>query len=196
MAYQNKDPYTYPNSNVLENKFGIRDFQLLEQIEAKIYYRKCFLAFPKRNFNYQHLKAIHKHLFGEVYDWAGQTRSVNISKSDGNGPGTLFAFISRIEPEINKLFKKLKTEPLSEYNKHDMCACISKYFNEINAVHPFREGNGRTNRAFCSELAKQYGYKIHWHRMDKKAYIKASIAGVLEVDYQPMEKLLYDVLEN
>lgn len=180
-----QDPYLYPNSNILKNKFNIRDSKKLSNIEKEIAYKKYTIKPPKGNFNYKHLQSIHQHLFADIYPWAGETRKIEIAKSD-----TLFAFAHRIEPEINKTLNKLQQEDLHECDQNEFAYKVSEYFNEINAVHPFREGNGRTNRLFCSELAKKYGYEIDWESMETKAYIDASIKGTFEVDYRPMQNLI------
>jgi cell filamentation protein len=180
-----QDPYLYPNSNVLRNKFNIRDNEKLSEIEKEISYKKRKSKPKKGNFGYKHLQSLHKHLFAEIYPWAGETRKIEIAKSN-----TMFAVSHRIEPEINKLFNRLNQEDLHECTQNELAYKLSEYFNEINAVHPFREGNGRTNRLFCSELAKKYGCKIDWKSMTKEEYINASIKGTLEADYRPMEKLI------
>jgi cell filamentation protein len=187
MAYDSIDPYTYPNSRVLKNRFGIKDKKQLEAIELKAYNTKVTTPTPKGKFDYIHLQNMHKHLFGEVYAWAGETREINLTKKTEYAGNTMFAMSHRIEPEINKTLSKLNQEDLHECTQNELAYKLSEYFNEINAVHPFREGNGRTNRLFCSELAKKYGYKIDWKSMTKEAYINASIKGTLEADYRPME---------
>lgn len=186
----NQDPYVYPGTLILRNKLDIKDKENLDQAEAEIYDAKMRLAPPKGSFDYAHLQDLHKHLFGDVYDWAGQTRTVNIAKDTDYAGTTMFAYFNRIEPELMKVLTRLNNDPIVEDNHRDLCHRIAEYFNEINAAHPFREGNGRTNRLFCSEFAKQYGYTIQWRNMEKSDYINASIEGALNVNYDPMERLL------
>jgi cell filamentation protein len=182
MSYEINDPYTYQNSTVLKNKFKITDRSKLDIIELEIYNAKFQDQIPKGKFDYSHLQNLHKHLFGEVYAWAGETREINLTKKTEYAGNTMFAMSHRIEPEINKILGKLNQEDLHECSQNELAYKLSEYFNEINAVHPFREGNGRTNRLFCSEIAKKYGYKIDWTSMTKEEYINASIEGTLDVE--------------
>lgn len=190
MSYDTDDPYTYPGSLVLKNKLNIRDAKVLSQAETEIYDVRTLKEPPIGDFDYKHLQALHKHLFSEIYEWAGETRVVNLAKKTDYAGSTMFAMFDRIEPEINKTLAKLNTVEIEKNNTDAFAQHVSEYFNEINAAHPFREGNGRTNRLFCSELAKKHGYDIDWDAMSKDAYINASIQGTLNADYQPMTELI------
>lgn len=95
----NKDPYVYPDTNVLINKLGLTEEKALEEVERGIYFRKSKMQLPNGNFDYDHLKAIHKHFFGDLYEWAGKERTVDISKG-----GDLFALKEFITKETNKIF--------------------------------------------------------------------------------------------
>ena len=195
MQYESNDPYTYDNSLVLINKFNIKNADNLTLIEQQIYNAKIKLPTPKGVFDLKHLQAIHKHLFGDIYDWAGKPREVNIAKKTEYAGTTMFAYFHRIEPELNKIFSRLESEHPIECSQDELIKIIAEYFNEVNAVHPFREGNGRANRLFFSELAKQSGYIIEWDKMNKDDYINASIQGTLSVDYAPLEKLISENIE-
>lgn len=190
MSYETNDPYTYSNSLVLKNKLDIRDAKILSQVETEIYDVMVRKEPPTGEFDYKHLQALHKHLFSEVYEWAGETRVVNLAKKTDYAGSTMFAMFDRIEPEINKTLARLNVVAVDKNNPNAFARYVSEYFNEINAAHPFREGNGRTNRLFCAELAKKHGYEIDWDAMSKDAYINASIQGALNADYQPMTELI------
>ena len=190
------DPYTYENSLVLINNYGIRDAQLLAEAEKDVYLTKISEPPPSGNFDYKHLQTLHKHLFAEIYDWAGEARIVNIAKNTNYAGTTMFAMFDRIEPELTKTLNRLNSIPIEKNNIEVFSEKVSEYFNEINAAHPFREGNGRTNRLFCSELAKTQGYYIDWDAMDQKAYIDASIQGTLNADYSVMAMLIRDNTRN
>lgn len=116
---------------------------------------------------------IHKHFFGDLYEWAGQERTIDFTKA-----GSLFARKEFISKELNKIFSQLKSENyLCDLSQKDFCHKLSYYFNEINAAHPFREGNGRTLRAFSSLLSQNAGYYLDWTKTQKDEYTKANIAG-------------------
>jgi cell filamentation protein len=96
-----------------------------------------------------HLRAFHQHLFQDVYDWAGQLRTVNIVK--GNTP---FAFANALLAASNVLFTELAVENLLRDLDHNQFVNrAAHYLTELNALHPFREGNGRNRNAFLTQLA-------------------------------------------
>ncbi|MDR0747549.1 MAG: Fic family protein [Helicobacteraceae bacterium] len=106
------------------------------------------------NFDLKHLKAIHKHLFQDIYAWAGELRTVNISKED-----SLFANPAYIESEMKTIHQKLKRDDLlRNLSKSNFVSKFAELFGDINALHPFREGNGRTIREYMRQLAKTAGY--------------------------------------
>ncbi len=179
------DPYLYPGTTTLINNFAIKNSQNLQELESAHYHIKLQQDFPLGKFDYVSLKAIHAHLFGDVYPWAGQERTVDIAK--GN---SYFCHVQFINKELKKIFEKLKNdELLNSLEKPVFCKKLAYYFNEINAVHPFREGNGRTLRLFCQNLAKNAGYDLAWPEADRAEYLQASIAG-FQTDDTPMCLLL------
>src|ERR1700722_6696047 len=97
------DPYTYENSTVLVNKLGLREQAELDAFEAEISTARALEALPEGHLNFQHFKAIHRHLFQDVYEWAGQIRTVRISKGDNP-----FCFPENIEGQATKLFDQLR----------------------------------------------------------------------------------------
>jgi cell filamentation protein len=117
-------------------------------------------------------------LFQDLFEWAGQIREVDISK--GN---TRFCNISRIEPEAEKLFgsiPELSTQPPS-----NLIPALADLFCELNILHPFREGNGRTLRFFFEELVFLLGFDIHWPNITQQEWIDANISGV-SLDLTPL----------
>lgn len=183
------DPYVYPQTNVLINKYNIRNAEVIQEIEGVITLLKSKEPLPVGNLDYDHLKAIHRHFFGDLYEWAGEERTVDIAK--GN---SYFAHTTHITRTLDKLFHQLKVENyLRELPLPTFCERLSYYFNEINAAHPFREGNGRTQRAFCDVLAQQAGYKLDWTQVNQVEYMKASIAGFSQGDYEAMSAIFKQI---
>jgi len=182
-----QDPYCYPDTRVLRNKFGIRDFDELYDTErrlAKYRSRELFEKPIEGRFDFGHLQAIHRYLFQDVYDWAGEVRTVDIAK------GNLFCRYFAIEAEAKRIFGELKAEKyltglkVAEFGKR-----LAYYFAEINALHPFREGNGRAQREFIRQLAYQSNYFLSFAGMSKEQMVEASVAG-FKLDYAPMEELI------
>lgn len=169
------DPYVYANTNALINNYGIKDSAQLSRVEAHAYTKAVMEGIPKGDFSLDHLKNTHKALFGEVYSWAGEIRTVDISKGD-----TLFCRNEFIQSEAAKLLRELKTENFLAGHKDNpdkMAERLAHYFAEINAIHPFREGNGRTNREFIRQIAEHNGMTLDFQKMNREEYIQASIAS-------------------
>jgi cell filamentation protein len=187
------DPYVYPGTNVLRNRFGIRDASELARREAQASaYRTVQLGarpLPGR-YDLPHLQAFHRHLFGDLYPWAGEIRTVVIAKGD------LFALPEHIVPYLTDLFTQLAAEKhLRGVGRKELVARLTHYLAEINAVHPFREGNGRMQRAFLGQLATERGYWLAWERGDRERNIAASIAA-MRGDNGPLHAMLDSLVDD
>lgn len=181
--------YCYPNTNVLINKLNIQDYDVLHDAERAITtVRSAEIASkpPPANFDFETLKKIHKNLFKDIYPWAGKIREVNIAKSN------LFCLSQFIEPMAKEIFDSLKSENyLKGLNKEQFINRLAHYMGEINALHPFREGNGRTQRIYHTHLAKAAGYDIAFEKMNKESLLNADI-DAMSGRYELLEKLLSD----
>ena len=181
--------YCYPDSNVLKNKLNIRDNKLLKTAEEEITLIKQMelLKNPiKGNFSKAHLMNIHKFIFEDIYSFAGKIRREQISKAD-----TMFYPPNLIDRELDKVFAKIKDKNmLKETDKEKVFDNLAYVMAELNIIHPFREGNGRTIREFIRMMAKRLNYDLNWGNMDKDELLKASI---LSVDNY---KMLICVLEH
>lgn len=129
----------------MKNKLNITDEKELKQAEREITSLRTAQALVERidgKFDFEHLKEIHRFLFGDIYDWAGMVRNVNISK------GNQFCRFDFIEEQMEELLSKLKKENylLDCKVKFDLAKILAYYLGKINAIHPFREGNGRSQR--------------------------------------------------
>jgi cell filamentation protein len=142
-------------------------------------------------FNLAHMQRIHKHLFGDVYEWAGEIRDVDISK--GN---TRFANCRYIASEAEKLSSQLAGENfLSGLPIRKFADRAGYYMGEWNVLHPFREGNGRTLREFTGQLANQAGYELSWTGITQQQMTEASIQA-FRGDASMMADLLFDGLSE
>lgn len=132
-----------------------------------------------------HIYSIHLFLFGEIYEWAGKTRSVDISK------GNQFCRCEFIEEQMDDLFRKLKKEDyLRNYEvKGELSKRLAYYLGEINAIHPFREGNGRCQRMFIEHLSFYLDYQLDFMDITNEEMLEASVKA-FDLDYSMMEKLL------
>jgi cell filamentation protein len=194
MTYEIKnDPYLDPDTGIFVNKFGITDQPTLDAVEFELTSAQIasFEEDPvPGNFDLAHLKAIHKQIFGQLYKWGGELRTVDMVKD-----GTRFAHASHIESYANDLFQELRREHwLKGLDDAAFLERFSHYYSEINILHPFREGNGRTQRAFMSLLAMYSGYQVQWDQMYQDDNINASIAAY-HGDPDPLEEILHPLLE-
>lgn len=178
--------YCYPNSDVLINKMGIRDMERLMRLEKRLTMLRILELVDKPiqgKFDLRHLKSIHRYIFQDVYEWAGEIRKVDIAK------GNMFCNVKFIESQAEEIFGKLRRENyLGDLNEEEFSVRLAYYFSEINALHPFREGNGRSQREFIRTLAFHNGYVINFARVSREEMLKASEDSFL-CDYKKMEKL-------
>lgn len=188
MSYVESDNYLDSN-DVLINKLGIKDKDLLNKTERLIVAKnilKLRMNPIQGDFDINHLQEIHRSLFGELYDWAGKLRYVDISKA-----GVPFAYSSRIIPEFEKLHHQIKSEPLEKLNSKDyVVERLAHYLGEINVIHPFREGNGRAQREFIIQLANSFGYELNFKDISQQEMIDASMQSRVYADNSLFEKLI------
>ncbi|MES1258464.1 MAG: Fic family protein [Acidobacteriota bacterium] len=188
------DPYVYPETTVLRNLRDIRDAEQLSKFEAIATTRRTVELehepIPGR-FDARHLQAIHHHIFQDVFEWAGDFRTVAISKS-----GDPFAFPQYIVSSLDNTFGELKREwHLAGSDLEHFAVRGAYYLGEINAIHPFREGNGRTQREFIRELGLQSGLMLDWSQVSREEMIEASRRS-LRVDNAGLERVLKKALDN
>jgi cell filamentation protein len=183
------DPYTYPGTDVLRNFLDIYDSQQLAAFEANTTAARLIEldALPLAGqFDVAHLKAIHRYIFQDVYPWAGKFRTVNISKG-----GHLFGVAAFVEPALHEVLRKLQGEHhLKAPAARVFAVRAGHYMGEINAIHPFRDGNGRAQREFIRELAIEAGFVIDWSRVTREQMTTASIESFKTGDSSGMAALI------
>lgn len=183
--------YCYENTNTLINKLDIRDSKVLQKYEAKITAAKLLALMQKGiigNFDVKHINAIHKYLFEDIYPFAGKFRTENIAKGVFR-----FAEWEYIEPELERLLNELKQENyLENLSKEKLAERLAYYLSELNVLHPYREGNGRTTREFIRELALKNGYVLDLRKVSPKDFLNACIKSI--VDTSDLTKLIYECL--
>jgi cell filamentation protein len=137
------DPYLYPGTNTLRNRYGIRDRGELAHLEADLSARRLAVLEHRRlagAYDLAHPQAFHREIFGDVYEWAGEIRTVAIAKRD------VFAVPEHIEPYRSNVLRQLSAEDhLRGLGREPALDRLTYYLSEINATHPFGEGNGRTH---------------------------------------------------
>jgi cell filamentation protein len=170
------DPYTYENSTVLVNKLDLREQAELDAFEAEISSARADEPLPEGNLDFAHYKAVHHHLFQDVYEWAGKARTVRMSKG-----GNSFCFPENIENQATK--QGLDGPAFADKAAH--------FLAELNAIHAFREGNGRSQLTFFILLADYAGYPIGLDKLDPNKMLNAMIAS-----FDGDEAMLADVIKG
>ena len=169
--------YCYPDSDVLKNKLNIRDKAELKQAEEEFVAVKqlVLLQSPMRGrFTMTHLLRIHRFLFEDVYPFAGHLRREQISKGD-----TLFFPPDLIERELRRVFRELHEKRLLDTEgERDQIRNLSRMMAELNIIHPFREGNGRSIRELIRCMGLAYGLRLNWGNTDRDTLLSAAVASV------------------
>lgn len=183
------DPYTYPGSDTLRNRLGITDDKTLTEAERRLTQARgaeaARLTFPATAEGY---RALHQHLFQDLYEWAGEDRTVNIAKG-----GSSFAHVPYIARELDKRFADVgHGSGLRGLPRDEFFDRLGNHINEINAIHPFREGNGRAMRHHAAQLAREAGHPIRIASIDKAAWMDASRHGFITGDHRGMAAVLAD----
>lgn len=170
------DKYVYINSEILKNKFNLRkneDLARKERILTSIRLLEILdnKSKIKHTFDLKHLQQIHKYIFQDLYNWAGKLRDVDIAKG-----GTLFCKAINIDSFSKDIFLRLQKDNwLKDCSKEEIAEKLAILFLDINALHPFREGNGRTQREFIRELAEERGFILTFKNISKEKMIELSI---------------------
>lgn len=166
--------YCYPNSNVLKNKLNIKDKKSLEKAEryiTKLRLMDLEKSPIKRDFNLSYLKEIHKKIFGDIYDFAGELRKVELSKGNSQ-----FCYTKFLPEQCEEIFSKLeKMNYMKNLEKEKFVEELAKFIGDLIHLHPFREGNGRTIREFIRQLCKINGYEINYGLVKPKERLEAEI---------------------
>jgi cell filamentation protein, protein adenylyltransferase len=182
-----EDPYSDPATGVLYNKLGLVTAADLEAAEREITHAALILLDESPvspSYDLPHLREIHKRIFGDIYEWAGQIRTVAIAK------GAVFCLPQYIDSSAAIIFRELHDEDCLRGLRRDaFVGRLAYYLGEVNALHPFREGNGRAQRVFFGQLARDAGFTLAWQHLDPVRNVEAS-AAIMRGDPEPMSEML------
>lgn len=207
--------YTYPNPendpdrrNVLRNRFGLQTQAELNRAEYRVTNTRLIEIEqglgPAGKFDAEHLKAIHRHLFEPVYEWAGHMRNerpivdglpvepVGIMRKGD----TTFLPASRFETGLAEAFRPIRNpDVLKGSTADEFSAVAGRLISELNYIHPFREGNGRTQEAFVTVLGRAYGHDVDFSVISKPRMVAASIDGTNDPASASMRHLIADATD-
>ncbi len=169
------DPYLDLSSGVLRNLLGIT--RSAELAEAEADFTTLRIAQLHRTplpggYDLAHLQSFHRQIFGDLYDWAGELRTVSI------GRHKLFCLPEHLAGDAEELFAWLgRSGLLRGLERADFVDGLTELLSDLNALHPFRDGNGRTQRAFVAQLARDAGHPVRWSAMDPDENVAACRAA-------------------
>lgn len=201
--------YTLADGITVKNKLGATSHEELEKIEVEYVVPRILeieLGFwAAGQFDGEHLKAIHYHIFQDVFEWAGRTRDERVKLSDGTiatepilrkPNGKPFLTGTAIPAALNSINAKIReADYLRGLSRAAFAEAGAHIMAELNAIHPFREGNGRTQRIFMEQLAEAAGHELDFTVVSKERMIQASIAANEQGDTSMMHRL-FDEISN
>jgi cell filamentation protein len=171
------DAYFWPSSTVLKNKVGLTHAASLRAFEYEATRQRAeqLRAHPLQgSFDTAHYRAIHRHLFQDVYEWAGEYRTVEFSKGS-SGFAPLKTATHTLESWGEKILGDIAAEDhLKGLKKVAFVERLTHHYGELNFWHPMREGNGRATKEFLFQLAKQAGYELEFQRVGPKTWNTAA----------------------
>jgi cell filamentation protein len=180
-----QDPYCYPGTRTLRNLLDITDETVLNKAEREISASAANeIEYCPPPYDLPALQKIHRQLFDGLYDWAGEIRTIDISKDT-----TRFCTVSRIEPEAAKLLNACAHRGwLLGLDREALIVAVAELFGDLNMTHPFREGNGRAQRILFEHLIIHAGFEISWWGVEQHEWTQANIDAVV-CDYSTLERV-------
>jgi len=182
------DPYVYENG-VLINHFNITNTSQLNEIEAELTALSIKQLSEQPDsaiFNTEYLCYLHREIFSDVYPWAGELRVVDICKGS-----TIFLENAKILNTLDMLFVEFGDHNFYRgFDQNQFSIHAGIFLNKLNFIHPFREGNGRTQRLLITQIARQAGFIINWAAISADAMRKACIEGGDGGQHRKMQRLL------
>lgn len=196
------DIYLYDDVPVLKNKLGIKEEKALDTVEAERSRARMMLLYKKgfEDFSPAGLCEIHRTLFGDIYEWAGQYRVINIEKRERllAGRSVWYSNDEDIPRELDTAFQAVRTLDWSHYSKEYFVHMLSRCFPRLWQIHPFREGNTRTVVMMLTFFVEKYGYYMDQELMAASAgYVRDSfVMASLDQnsEYEHLERILRDAV--
>lgn len=167
-------PLTIPiatESDCLKNRLGLRDPDILQAFELEMSSLRATDPLPTGRFGPSPYRRVHRHLFGDVYSWAGRYRTVRTAKG-----GNWFCFPEHIAGQMELLFARLQTTPfLPGVEDPVFLTGAAAFLGDLNAIHPFRDGNGRVQLSFLHLVALRAGHPLQFERLEPEPFMRAMI---------------------
>lgn len=189
------DIYCYPGTHILINKLGVKDEAELLKAEREITSIRIAELLSKKHlrngYSLEYLQELHAYIFQDIYDWAGTIRNVDIQKGK-----SLFCSAKDIESTAGSIFTRLHdSADLRGLFKTEFIIKLSEYMRDLNNLHPFRDGNGRTLRVFFKELSVTVGHSIDYGLSDKDTHILADVAA-MNGNMEVLRSMLHKIVDQ
>jgi cell filamentation protein len=184
-----EDPACYPGTTVLRNIADLRDQDTLDEFEVEAVGARSLETPPPGDFDVDHYRALHHHLFQDVYPWAGEYRTVQTWKG-----GNRFCVPAFIDGQMTKLFATLNGEVfLPGSDVKAFITAVAEFLGNLNHIHPFREGNGRTQLYFLRLLGQRAGHPFRSEAVEPEFFLQAiiqSFHGQMDALVDELERML------
>ena len=192
------DPYIDESIGDLRNLLGAKSSKELRKIEPQIVFANELeleaIGIPRTN-DLKELLLLHKQLFKGVYDWAGKIRTVDIKKNENDAE--YFLVVSKITTAATYVFSELaKEDALKGLSLEKFIHRLAYFYDQLNYIHPFREGNGRTQRVFWGRVANDAGYNLDWDAVVGHENDEASRIAAEEMDISALEAMFTKVVSK
>lgn len=188
------DPYINSETGILRNLVGATTYPELRKAEGDIVtLAEVSLDNIPHTVNLAELQKIHQALFRKIYDWAGELRTVNIRK----GSQEYFLDYTYLENGASFVFNNLRQEKcLQNLDRETFIRRLAYFYEQVNFIHPFREGNGRTQRIFWQKVANEAGYRIDWSKVIGNELDNASLIGRTKQNLKPLEEMFTKIVSS
>jgi len=200
------DPYLYDDCLVLRNKFGIKDNDLLDKAEVEFSCNAIHDLVTKPlqgSYDFLHLCQFHARIFGDIYDWAGQPRTVLIEKQEAvlGYMSIEYSKPQNIKVEATNILLKMNAICWQTISLDEQAKALSLGLSDLWKVHPFREGNTRTTVTFICQFAESKGLPLDRTLFEQNAaYVRSALVAATAIfsdgDFRKPEYLLRIVRDS
>ncbi len=204
------DPYVYPGTDVLKNILNIKDKKTLDDAEADYVSLRLREVAEKPlpgNYNIEHLSKMHRYIFQDLYEWAGEFRTINIEKEEPalGGLSVEYSDKAKIERDLSNALAKMTSRPWTNLSLEDKVKCFSEDLAAVWKVHAFREGNTRVAVTFCCQFIEAQGIPMNWTIFEQhSAYVRTALVAYSAVFHdlgdlskkEYLERIVKDAFQN
>lgn len=182
-----KDPYLYPGSEILINKFDIKDERILNKLEADFVSSRLKDVIQRGiegDYDFKHLIRFHYAIFQDIYYWAGEIRTIDIEKAEPalGGISIEYSHKDNIKADIVKVLSEAKEINWDKLSLEEKAKTFSRFMADLWRIHPFREGNTRTIVTFCCYYAEQKGFSLNTDLLkDNSDYVRNALVAASAV---------------